>query len=82
MVCPPLLFLVCDSDKSVVPGEKHLHPSLDLISLLHLDTLYDTFVRPYADAEEDELGSGEKVGKGKKRRLEKGYAGLIEDCIG
>jgi len=69
----------------LVPPAKHLHPSLDLISLLHLDTLYNTFVRPYADAEEDDqavLGQGGGGGKAKKRRLEKGYQSLIEDCIG
>ena len=70
--------------------EKHLHPSLDLISLLHLDTLYNTFVRPYADADDDDvataaddrLAQGTEKSKVKRRRLEKGYNGLIDDCIG
>ncbi len=69
-----------------VPEEKHLHPSLDLISLLHLDTLYNTYVRPYADAEEDldAHGPGQRGprGKEKRRKLERGYQGLIDDCIG
>ncbi|KAL7423704.1 hypothetical protein Q5752_001286 [Cryptotrichosporon argae] len=39
---------------------KHLHASLDLISLLHLDGLYNTFVRPYMDAvASDDEGDGE-----------------------
>ena len=68
-----------------MPAPKHLHPSLDLISLLHLDGLYNTYVRPYADLhgedEEDEV-PGQKVGRAKKRRIEKGYQHLLEDCIG
>ncbi|KAK4688455.1 hypothetical protein P7C73_g1661, partial [Tremellales sp. Uapishka_1] len=58
-----------------VPPPKALHASLDLISLLHLDTLYNTYVRPYADPEE-----GTKS-KGKRKKLDKGYQGMIEDCI-
>lgn len=74
------------------PPTKHIHPSHDLISLLHLDGLYNLYVRPYADAlgpEEDikaEEDGGEVKGKPKKIKkrikLEKGYTSLLDDCIG
>ncbi|WVF70659.1 hypothetical protein IAT40_005452 [Kwoniella sp. CBS 6097] len=92
-----------------LPPQKPLHSSLDLISLLHLDTLYNTYVRPFADVrnedqsqsqtqaqaqngqgEEDDkkpnhlggnvIGTGKK-GQQKRRKMEKGYQHLIEDCI-
>ncbi len=47
---------------------KRIHASHDLISLLHLDSLYNTYVRPFADAigpEEDgvkdEAGDGMQI---------------------
>ncbi|WVQ97032.1 hypothetical protein IAU59_004142 [Kwoniella sp. CBS 9459] len=92
-----------------VPPQKPLHSSLDLISLLHLDTLYNTYVRPFADVRNDDQsqlnnqgeeddkkpnssnlgtgagpgpgGAGGKKGQQKRRKMEKGYQHLIEDCI-
>ncbi|WRT65922.1 uncharacterized protein IL334_002873 [Kwoniella shivajii] len=71
-----------------VPPNKPLHASLDLISLLHLDTLYNTYVRPYADLNPDDHVDGEPGENGiksaqrhRRRKLDKGYWHLIEDCI-
>ncbi|KAK1927940.1 hypothetical protein DB88DRAFT_479851 [Papiliotrema laurentii] len=65
------------------PPPKHIHASHDLISLLHLDSLYNTYVRPFADAigpeddaMKDEGGDGDGMqvdgegpgGAGKKRK--------------
>ncbi|EIW72852.1 hypothetical protein TREMEDRAFT_59018 [Tremella mesenterica DSM 1558] len=47
------------------PPLKHLHSSLDLISLLHLDPLYDTYVKPFADPISEDVtisGDGGAVG--------------------
>ncbi|WOO85689.1 uncharacterized protein LOC62_07G009185 [Vanrija pseudolonga] len=73
---------------------KHLHSSLDLISLLHLDGLYNSYVRPYFDPvpETDDEGGADGHGAAaggrdkpvrprKKQGLSKGYVGLLEDCI-
>jgi hypothetical protein len=67
-----------------------LHASLDLISLLHLDGLYNTYVRPYFDPvpeTDDEADAGGGGGARprkpqKKQGMSKGYVGLLEDCIG
>ena len=32
-----------------VPAPKHLHTSHDIVSLLNLESIFDTFVRPYSD---------------------------------
>ncbi|WVW80401.1 hypothetical protein I302_102382 [Kwoniella bestiolae CBS 10118] len=61
-----------------VPPTRHLHSSLDLISLLHLDTLYNDYVRPYAEINPEDLEKGQQH---RRRKLEKGYWHLIEDCI-
>jgi hypothetical protein len=68
---------------TVAPPPKHIHASHDLISLLHLDSLYNTYVRPFADAigpeddaMKDEGGDGDGMqvdgegpgGAGKKRK--------------
>lgn len=82
----------------LVPPAKPIHSSQDLISLLHLDTLYNTYVRPFADLPGDEGQPGAGAGadgndafqRGKKKgtsmpgrkKMEKGYQHLIEDCIG
>ncbi|WWC60535.1 uncharacterized protein I303_103109 [Kwoniella dejecticola CBS 10117] len=71
-----------------VPPPRHLHSSHDLISLLHLDTLYNTYVRPYAEFNPDDEG-GDKKGTNnngagrqyRRKKMEKGYWHLIEDCI-
>ncbi|KAL1405154.1 hypothetical protein Q8F55_008779 [Vanrija albida] len=65
---------------------KHLHSSLDLISLLHLDGLYNSYVRPYFDPvpETDDEGAAAAAKPArprKKQGLSKGYVGLLEDCI-
>ncbi|KIR43233.1 hypothetical protein I307_03687 [Cryptococcus deuterogattii 99/473] len=78
-----------------VAPAKPIHSSQDLISLLHLDTLYNTYVRPFADlpGEEGQPGAGadgnDAFQRGKKKgtsmpgrkKMEKGYQHLIEDCI-
>ncbi|WVR05640.1 hypothetical protein IAU60_002662 [Kwoniella sp. DSM 27419] len=74
-----------------VPPAKPLHTSQDLISLLHLDSLYNTYVRPFADVVQQgdegdrkpvvDGGPGGKKGQQKRRKMEKGYLHLIEDCI-
>ncbi|WWD18156.1 hypothetical protein CI109_102605 [Kwoniella shandongensis] len=75
-----------------VPPPRPLHASLDLISLLHLDELYNTYVRPYADLNTDDGNTaqgqegdqkGQAQGKKKqfRKRMDKGYQHLIEDCI-
>lgn len=80
----------------LVAPAKPIHSSQDLISLLHLDTLYNTYVRPFADlpGEEGQPGAGadgnDAFQRGKKKgtsmpgrkKMEKGYQHLIEDCIG
>lgn len=68
---------------AVIP-QKHLHASLDLISLLHLDSHYNTYVRPYFDpvAETDDEAEVPRPRARKKQGLSKGYVGLLEDCIG
>ncbi|OWT40877.1 hypothetical protein C362_01090 [Cryptococcus neoformans Bt1] len=72
---------------------KPIHSSQDLISLLHLDTLYNTYVRPFADLPGDESQPGadgnDTLQRAKKKaanmpgrkKMEKGYQHLIEDCI-
>ncbi|BEI87125.1 hypothetical protein CcaverHIS002_0704710 [Cutaneotrichosporon cavernicola] len=63
---------------------KHLHASHDLISLLHLDGLYNTYVRPYFDPvpeTDDEAPGGSLKRPRRKQGLSKGYVGLLEDCI-
>lgn len=62
---------------------KHLHASHDLITLLHLDTHYNTYVRPYFEPipETDDESAPPKRPR-KKQTLSKGYVGLLEDCIG
>jgi hypothetical protein len=56
-----------------------------MITLLNLQGLYNTHVRPYA-ANQDDGGSDEEAGQtGNKRRrikIEKGYQHLLPDCIG
>ncbi|WWC88122.1 uncharacterized protein L201_003026 [Kwoniella dendrophila CBS 6074] len=72
-----------------VPPPRHLHSSQDLISSLHLDTLYNTYVRPYAEInpeDNNEDGQNTKQGQQKqqqhrRKKMEKGYWHLIEDCI-
>lgn len=80
----------------LVAPAKPIHSSQDLISLLHLDTLYNTYVRPFADlpGDEGQPGAGadgnDAFQRGKKKgtsmpgrkKMEKGYQHLIEDCIG
>ena len=77
-------------DASVYP-QKHVHPSHDLISLLHLDGLYNTYVRPFADnmgpdddgrPVEDGAQVGQKRKRNKRAKIDKGYLHLIDDCIG
>ncbi|WVO17727.1 hypothetical protein L204_105425 [Cryptococcus depauperatus] len=72
-----------------VPPIPPIHPSQDLLSMMHLDTLYDIYVQPLSDdtqsgtgigTEGDESESLRKKAVG-RRKLEKGYAHLIEDCI-
>lgn len=62
-----------------------VHASHDMITLLNLQGLYNTHVRPYA-ANQDDGGSDEEAGQiGNKRRrikIEKGYQHLLPDCIG
>lgn len=62
---------------------KHLHASMDLISLLHLDAHYNTYVRPYFDPvpETDDETAGPPKRPRKKQGLSKGYVGLLEDLI-
>lgn len=93
-LCSPLSS--SDLTYAPVPPAKHLHVSHDAITLLHLDTLYNTHVRPYANPnigedgvkdehDDDDMGEthGAKRKKGPKRRkMEKGYTHLIDDCIG
>ncbi|WWC68414.1 uncharacterized protein I206_102341 [Kwoniella pini CBS 10737] len=73
-----------------IPPPRHLHSSQDLISLLHLDTLYNTYVRPYAEQNPDDnadvQGGDKKNINGpnrqfRRKKMEKGYWHLIEDCI-
>ena len=76
----------CDASANIqAPPPKHLHASLDLISLLHLDGLYNTYVRPYFDPvpeTDDEADAAARPRAKKKQGLQKGYVGLLEDCIG
>ena len=102
-----------------MPPFKHVHASQDLITLLHLDGLYNTYVRPFTEQQADDqhqnategvggsggapdamdgfgvkgedgqIINGDMAGQGgkkvrakKKRRLEKGYAHLLEDVMG
>lgn len=79
---------------TLVAPVKPIHSSQDLISLLHLDTLYNTYVRPFADLPGDESQPGadgnDTLQRAKKKaanmpgrkKMEKGYQHLIEDCIG
>jgi hypothetical protein len=57
-----------------------------MITLLSLQGLYNTHVRPYAANQDDGQGSDEEAGQtGNKRRrikIEKGYQHLLPDCIG
>lgn len=55
-----------------------------MISLLHLDGLYNTYVRPYFDPipETDDEGNEKPTRQKKKQGLSKGYGVLLEDCIG
>lgn len=76
------------TDSPVYPL-KPIHASQDLISLLHLDGLYQTHVLPYAEVvHETGVGDdhgGTMVGTGRKKaraKLEKGYQHLLPDCIG
>ncbi|OCF75234.1 hypothetical protein I204_04087 [Kwoniella mangroviensis CBS 8886] len=62
-----------------VPPPRHLHSSHDLISLLHLDTLYNDYVRPYAEINPQDTEKGQQ--QHRRRKLEKGYWHLIDDCI-
>ena len=75
---------------TTVAPPKHVHASHDLFSLLSLQSHHDNYLRPYihpALDEEDWIH-----GSGKKRKLEierpplrkhdKGYQGLLSDCIG
>ncbi|KAK8865661.1 hypothetical protein IAR55_000806 [Kwoniella newhampshirensis] len=81
-----------------IPPPRPLHASLDLISLLHLDELYNTYVRPFADFNSDEANPVQGQGQGQdgeggtgakgqrkkgqfRKKMEKGYQHLIEDCI-
>jgi hypothetical protein len=56
-----------------------------MITLLNLQGLYNTHVRPYA-ANQDDGGSDDEAGQtGNRRRrikIEKGYQHLLPDCIG
>nr|ODN94463.1 hypothetical protein L204_04596 [Cryptococcus depauperatus CBS 7855] len=72
-----------------IPSIPPTHPSQDLLSMMHLDALYDIYVQPLTDdtqpgtgkgTEGDESESSKKKAIG-RRKLEKGYAHLIEDCI-
>ncbi|KLT45613.1 hypothetical protein CC85DRAFT_282238 [Cutaneotrichosporon oleaginosum] len=76
--------LLCSPANSLALPEKHLHASHDLISLLHLDGLYNSYVRPYFDPvpeTDDEAPGGSLKRPRKKQGLSKGYVGLLEDCI-
>lgn len=55
-----------------------------MISLLHLDGLYNNYVRPYFDPipETDDEGNEKPIRQKKKKGLSKGYGVLLEDCIG
>ncbi|ODO11870.1 hypothetical protein I350_00654 [Cryptococcus amylolentus CBS 6273] len=75
-----------------IPPPKPIHSSQDLISLLNLDTLYNAYVRPFADLPgesdqpngvggDDGKGGGKKKGPPGRRKMEKGYQHLVEDCI-
>ena len=72
------------ADSPVFPL-RPVHASHDMITLLNLQGLYNTHVRPYA-ANQDDGGSDEEAGPtGNKRRrikIEKGYQHLLPDCIG
>ncbi|ORY24683.1 hypothetical protein BCR39DRAFT_546161 [Naematelia encephala] len=73
-----------------IPSLKPLHPSQDLLTLLDLSPLYASHVKPYLD-EEDPVPPSTAPGQTqastggrrnrRRRKLEKGYTGLIEDCI-
>lgn len=55
------------------------------MSLLHLDGLYNTYVRPYFDPVPDTDDEGDAMVRPrakKKQGLSKGYVALLEDCIG
>ncbi|TXT04948.1 hypothetical protein VHUM_04031 [Vanrija humicola] len=80
---PHQLQHTCLHSSAALPP-KHLHSSLDLISLLHLDGLYNSYVRPYFDPvpETDDEGARDKPMRPRKKQgLSKGYVGLLEDCI-
>lgn len=51
---------------------------------MHLDGLYNTYVRPYFDPipETDDEGTEKPIRQKKKQGLSKGYGILLEDCIG
>lgn len=74
---------------------KRIHPSHDIMSLMGLETLYNTYVRPFADPiseapqgmETVPVEAGAAAGKRggpavRRKKLEKGYTGLLEDSIG
>ncbi|RSH92742.1 hypothetical protein EHS25_008188 [Saitozyma podzolica] len=73
---------------------KRIHPSHDIMSLMGLETLYNTYVRPFADPvseapqgmETGPVEAGAAAGKKggpavRRKKLEKGYTGLLEDSI-
>ncbi|GFZ43330.1 hypothetical protein JCM24511_01050 [Saitozyma sp. JCM 24511] len=73
---------------------KRIHPSHDIMSLMGLETLYNTYVRPFADPiseatqgmETGPVEAGAAAGKRggpavRRKKLEKGYTGLLEDSI-
>jgi hypothetical protein len=56
-----------------------------MITLLNLQGLYNTHVRPYAANQDDGVSDEEAGQTGNKRRrikIEKGYQHLLPDCIG
>ena len=68
-----------------VPPFKHVHASHNTIAALSLQSHYENYLRPYTApiTEEDQIATN----AGRKRKLEgrkfdKGYSGLLDDCIG
>jgi hypothetical protein len=74
----------------IVPPPKHVHASHNFVELLSLQSQYEDYVRPYFSPASADDGAGAGAageGPNKKRKLDvrkfdKGYQGLLDDCIG
>lgn len=72
----------------IVPPPKHVHASHNFVELLSLQSQYEDYVRPYfgsASADDGAGAAGEGPNKKRKldvRKFDKGYQGLLDDCIG